>query len=116
MSHVEVRIADARAAASALVAFGKLSGRAGIPADQSELEARLSRATGRARPLAVALSHFIETHGFEALQLQLSCRVPVGAERTSFTRGDAEAAASANAIKFEALDSAAMNFAASGLY
>jgi hypothetical protein len=116
MSQPEMRIADASAAASAFAAFARLSGASKLPSDPEELSAKLSRATGRARPLAIALGKFVENHGFDALQSAIGERPKAAREAKDIALDDAQAAATLSAISFEALDRTAMMFASSGLY
>lgn len=116
MSYAEIRIGDVNAAMSAFGALTKLSGMAKFSVDQAEFSARLSRMSGRARPLAVALNRYVETHGFDDF------RTALGKERGQVRASgdalqiDAEAAATASNMNFDELDRTAMTFAASGLY
>jgi hypothetical protein len=116
MAQVEIRIADARAAASTFAALGRLSGGAGLPLDQSEFSARLARATGRAKPLAIALAKFVEVSGFAALHEAIGQRAPAASETSAKAFDDAQAAAMVSAIDFDGIDRTAIKFASSGLY
>jgi hypothetical protein len=113
----EVKIGDANAAVSVFGTLSRLSGSTRVPADQTELVARLSRVPGRARPLAVALNRYVEMHGFDAFRASLDKgRVGAAAGSTITHRADAEAAATVSAINFDEQDHTALTFAASGLY
>ena len=116
MLHAEVRISDATAAVSAFGALSRLSGSAKIPSDQREFTQRISRISGRARNLAVALNKYVETHGFDAFRSALEVDRSVMGTSAEFKRTDAEAAATVSIINFEELERTAMTFAASGLY
>ena len=117
MQQLEMRIADARAAASAFAALGRLTGSARIPSDQAEFSIRIQRATGRARPLAAALGRYVEVNGFDALQSALS-EGAAADQANSKEKGlpDSDAAAVISRVDFEELDRTALIFAASGLY
>ena len=116
MAQPEMRIVDARSAASAFVALGKLTGSAKLPADRAELATRLQRVTGRARPLATALGRYVETNGIDALRSALNDDGAATLKADERVRSDSNAAAVVSRIDFEELDRTAVVFAASGLY
>ncbi len=116
MAQTEVRIADARAAASAFVALSKFTGSAKVPADLSEFTMRLQRVSGRARPLATALGRYVESKGLEGLRAALDVSGCSAGSPAEPARSDSDAAALASHIEFTELDRDAMTFAASGLY
>jgi hypothetical protein len=118
MIQTGIRISDERAAASAFWSLSKLSGSSRVPSDQDELSSRLSRVTGRRRPLAVALGAYVQSHGFAKLHGALveDRGEPARAIPSEPHRFDAEAAATASSINFDGADPAAIIFASSGLY
>jgi hypothetical protein len=116
MPHAEIRISDANAAVSAFGALSKLSGMTRLPADQSEFSSRLSRMSGRARPLAVALNRYVEKNGFDTFCSAFGKDRGTTVPCVDVQRRDAEAAATVSVINFDALDRTAITFAASGLY
>lgn len=116
MSQAEIRIADARAAASAFGALSRLSGLTKLPSDQTEFSTRLSRVTGRGQPLAAALLTYVEAHGFDAFHSAFVSGRGATTQAAPARSVEAEAAATVSTIDFEALDRSARIFAASGLY
>jgi hypothetical protein len=117
MCQAEVRIGDVHAAVSAYGVLSRLAGTSKFPVDPSEFSVRLSRISGRARPLAVALNSYIERHGFDSFRVAVDTHgIGIKAAPASKKLSDAEAAATASVMNFDELDRTALTFSAAGLY
>jgi hypothetical protein len=67
MSQTQMQIIDAKAAANAYAAMGRLGVVGKFPEDAAELSLRLKCVSGRGRSIATALQTFVDFKGFDVL-------------------------------------------------